>query len=162
MTGKPKFFFEPDDPSPDQASTDTFFSALKEAGVIQNPSFDMEPKPAEMDASIKQMSSQVLLLEYGPYQKNYAIHITPIHERKHLKNDAAVRKALFELVTILNEFVPYTVQVDLHLPRSDWKMKVISAVIKDAAAAWNFDSDKLEKDGLPRIFKAIEKIILEG
>lgn len=163
---KPKFFFE-EDPQPEgfsltpQEHTDTFFSILQSTGIIQdNPLEDMEAKKAEADASMKKMESRVLVIEYGTYQDNYAVHLTPIHPQKNLKDDVMVKAALRELVVVLNEHVPHELNVKLFMPRSDWAMKVISAVVDRGAGNWNFNYNKLEEDGIPKIFQAVEKIIM--
>lgn len=166
MSEKPKFFFEADTTAEDSGlnqkeHADTFFNTLKTAGVIQDsPEDSLEAKQAQADASMKKLESKVLLIEYGTYQTHYAIHITPTHPVKNLSSEPMVKKALMEFVVILNEYVPYNLQVDLFLPREDWKMKVISAKVVDGTSAWNFNVALLESVGIPRIFNTIEKIIL--
>jgi len=168
MSEKPKFFFESDpaaekpwDNLPPPEHADTFFSTLQSAGIIQDaPMEDMEEKKVAATASMKMVESKVLTLEYGTYQNNYAIHLTPIHPRKNLENDQDVKQAMYYLASILNEYVPHEVQVNLFLPRPDWKMKVVSAVVQNGATVWNFDRKRLEEEGIPRIFEAVEKVIM--
>lgn len=168
MTEKLKFFFEPDLSTDDsglsnQENANTFFSALKDSGVIQEaPLEDLEMKRTEVLASMKKMENKYLSIEFGVYQDNYAVHVTPVNSYKNLTNDVMVKRACTELATILNEYVPYTLRVDLYLPRAEWKLKVISAVVLGGATAWNFDPGKLEAEGILKMFKAIEKIILGG
>lgn len=161
-----KFFFEPDETEKPQ--NDSFFSALEAVGVIQTHANSDQvqnflaggEQEAESLASMKRLDSRVVSIEYGTYRDNYAIHVTPVHPQKNLATDAHVRLALKELVLIMNEYVPYTLQVELFLPRDDWKMKVISAVVKNAAGAWNFDTEKFDTDAIPRIHTAIEAICM--
>jgi hypothetical protein len=167
MIEKPKFFFESDETAPkeltltSQEHADTFFSTLQGAGIIQeSPHEDMEEKKIAADASMQKKESKVLVLEYGTYQDNYAIHLTPIHPRKNLENEQDVKQALYYLASILNEYVPHETQVNLFLPRADWKMKVISAVVQNGAHVWNFDKKRLEENGIPRIFEAVERVIM--
>lgn len=163
-----KFFFEPDTETSESGITneehaDTFFNTLKEAGIIheQIPE-SMEAQQAQAQAAMSKVETRLLQVEFGTYLDNYAVHITPTHPQRNLSDELAVKKALKELVLILNDYVPYTLQVQLHLPQSDWKMKVLSAVVVGGASAWNFDTDKLEKEGIPRLIAAIESIIQGG
>ncbi len=161
-----KFFFEPDEAQAPQ--NDSFFNALESAGVIQTHSKAEQvqnflsggEQGAEPAASMKKYESRLVSIEHGTYQNNYAIHLTPIHPQKNLATDAHVKQALRELVLIMNEHVPYTLQVELFMPRDDWKMKVISAVIKNAAGAWNFDSEKFDREAIPRIHAAVEAVCM--
>jgi hypothetical protein len=167
MTDKPKFFFEADNQSEEyslssQEHADSFFSTLQAAGIIQEaPLKDLDEQKVEADAAMRKVENKVLCVEYGTYQANYAIHITPTHPQKNLKSQADVERALWELVKILHDYVPQTVQVDLFLPRKDWQMKVISAVIKDWEQAWALDIKKLEEEGIPALFQGVEKVIME-
>jgi hypothetical protein len=166
MTEKPKFFFEADNQSEEYSLTsqehaDTFFNTLQSAGIIQTaPLEDLGAKKAEPEGEMKRMENKLLCIEYGTYQENYAIHISPVHAQRNFKDDLAVKRALKELVLVLNEHVPHEVQVKLFLPQPDWKMKVISSVVVDGAKTWNFNYKKLEEEGIPKLFQAIEKVIL--
>jgi hypothetical protein len=120
----------------------------------------LESKVAQAEAVMKKRESKVLLLEYGPYQKNYAIHLTPINPHRNLSTEASVKRACMDTVVVLNDYVPHTCRVDLFLPKTEWKMKVISAVVVGGADLWNFNTDQFEAEGIPRIFSAVEKIIL--
>lgn len=161
-----KFFFEPDDT--EVTTNDGFFNALEAAGVIQTHANSDQvqsflaggERGAEPVASMKRSESRLVSIEYGTYHDNYAIHVTPTHAHKNLATDTQARQALKELVLIMNEYVPYTLQVELFLPRDDWKMKVISAVVKNAAAAWNFDAEKFDREAIPRIHAAVEAICM--
>lgn len=163
---KPKFFFEEDKQDQTQAlpadeHASSFFSTLQAAGIIQEAvGEDLKEKKIEADASMNKMENKVLCVEYGTYQNTYAIHITPVHPQKNLKTDKEVEKAVWELVKIMKLYVPQSVHIDLFLPRKDWKMKVISAVIKDWEKDWAFDVNKLEGEGIPTLFKEVEKVIM--
>lgn len=166
---KTKFFFEPDTQAGHDSGltteehADTFFSTLVDAGIIKDSADDdFETKTAEAQAFMRRLESSLLQLDFGTYQDNYAIHITPIHPKKNLSTDLLVKRALKELVLVMNEYVPYTCQVNLFLPRSEWKMKVISAVVVGGATAWNFDQTKFDDEAAPKIFKAVEKVIQQG
>jgi hypothetical protein len=141
-----KFFFEGDN---------ELFNALKAAGIVEESTHEVQ-----VEASMKQMSSKVLQLEFGTYQKNYSIHVTPIHPRRNLATDNDVDRAIEKLAITLNEYVPHTLEVKIHRPMSEWKMKVISVVIEGGANAWNFDLTKLEAECIPKLFKALEGVIL--
>lgn len=136
-----------------------FFFLLQEAGVVQQPGD--KPQDVASDAKMQTVSSRLISVEYGTYQENYAIHLTPVHPVKNLSTEQKVYEAMRELVLIMNEFVPQTLQVKLHPPRADWQVKVISAVIENGATAWNFDIPKFELEAIPRIQAAIEKVVMK-
>ena len=157
---KPKFFFD-DEPDPQTvADNEEFFSTLVNQGTVVQAKIDLSEKQIDVQASMKKIGSQLVTVEFGVYQENYAIHITPIHPQRNIVNDPMLKKALRRVVVVLNEFVPYTLSVQLHLPREDWKMKVVSVVIAGGATAWNLDTDKLEVDCMPRILQAVEDVIM--
>ena len=168
MSEKPKFFFEADAGTEDftltpQEHADTFFNTLQSAGIIQeSPVEDLTAKKVEPEGVMKKLESKILSIEYGTYQDNYSVHLTPVHPTKNLKDDESVKKALKELVVTLNEYVPQTLRVDIFMPRPDWKMKVISAVVIDGAKTWNFNLKSLEEEGIPKIFAAVEKVIMSS
>lgn len=169
MTDKVKFFFEPDTQADNDTKmtteehADTFFSTLVDAGFIQqNIDASFEAKTAEALASMKRLESSILQVDFGTYQDNYAVHVTPVNPKRNLSTDLALKRALKEIVLIMNEYVPFTCQVNLFLPRDEWKMKVISAVVVNGANAWNFDHSKFESEAAPKIFQAVEKVIQQG
>ena len=160
-----KFFFDEGPSAGKQpgAQVETFFSTLKETGVIREPLEEtLEAKPTEVLAAMSKLESNIVSVEYGTYQDNYAIHITPINPKRNLATDDDVKRALLSIVTIMNEYVPYNIRVDLHLPKSEWKMKVISAVVVGGASAWNFDHATFSEKAIPRIKSAVESVILGG
>lgn len=167
MSEKPKFFFE-EDPQADSESaltstehTSMFFNALKDVATVgEHEENELEEKQISATAVMKKMESKVLSIEYGTYENNYAIHATPIHPVVNLKTDKMVEAAMKILVVEMNAYVPFDLKVNLWFPRPDWKLKVISAVVEGGATAWNFDRQKLEDDGIPKIFKQIETLIL--
>lgn len=167
MSEKPKFFFE-EDPQADAESSltsaehsDMFFNTLKEvANVQEHQGNELEEKQFSSLAAMKKMESKVLTMEYGTYEDNYAIHVTPIHPTVNLKTEKMVEAAMKAMVVEMNTYVPYDLQVNLWFPRPDWKLKVLSAVVEGGATAWNFDRQKLEDEGIPKIFKQIETLIL--
>jgi hypothetical protein len=163
MSENPKFFFEedlPDTSSPQE--NDTFFTSLKEAGILKEVESigEMNETRVELEASMKKKESKVLLLEYGPYKDDYAVHITPTHSARNLDTDERVKRAFVELCQHLNRYVPKTTQVELFPPNPQWKMKVISAVIKGGPSTWNFNIPLFEEEGIPALFQAVEKVIL--
>lgn len=163
MTENNKFFFEDDNVAEKKEDSDIFFNTLKSiAEVKEGERSQLEESKITADAEMKKHKSGILELEYGRYINNYAIHLTPVHPKKNLATDSDVKIALKELVLIMNEFVPPSLRVDLFLPKNEWKLKVISAVIIDGANAWNFDIENFEKLAIPRIIKRIEQIILSG
>lgn len=163
---KPKFFFEPDESSEDSGLTtpeqaNTFFDTLREAGIIkENPADDMEVKQVSVTGTRDKLETRVVLVEYGIYNNDYSIHITPTHSVKNLASDSEVRQLLMKVIPVVNEYVPTTLQVDLFLPRTDWKMKVISLVIKGGASAWNLDTDRIAKECAPRILALSDEFIM--
>lgn len=160
-----KFFFEPDQEEEKkneaikESEASFFFDALKESGIISEGGKEAGPDHIEAEAQMKEKKSRTLLLEYGVYQKNYAVHVTSTHPRKNLSERNKTKLALKELVVIMNEYVPPTLRVDLYLPHEDWTLKVISAVVIDGSKTWNFDIAKFESDGIPRIFDAVDQVI---
>lgn len=157
-----KFFFEGEESSiekPEDSKEKEFFFLLQEAGVVQQPGD--EPEAVSSDAKMKNVASRLLDIEYGTYKDTYAVHLTAIHPAKNLSTEQKVYEAMRELVLIMNEFVPQTLQVKLHPPRADWQVKVISAVIEGGATAWNFDIPKFELEAVPRIQAAIERVVMK-
>lgn len=160
-----KFFFEEDtsihveQPAQESVTEDkTFVEQLKAAGVIKETS---APEYVSGDASMKKYQSKLLLIEYGKYRGNYAVHLTPVHPRKNLATDRQVEMAVRELAIHMNKVVPPTMNVDLFLPQAGWSVKVISAVVIDGADAWNFQIDKFENEEIQSLAKAVEKICME-
>ena len=166
MTDQPrtKFFFEADPAATEpglswKEHAETFFNVLRDTGVIQT-SESMEQKGVTASASMQVKSSKVLQVEFGTYQDNYAVHVTPIHPVKNIRTDGQMKAALFLLVKILNDYVPYNLQVNIHMPRADWKIKVVSAVVQGGATSWNFDRERLEREGIDRIIREIDRVLL--
>lgn len=157
-----KFFFEEDNAAATQNDGDSFFEAMKAAGVVQEAiSEDMTAeKQVSADGSMKKLESRVTSIEFGSYRGDYSVHVTPTHPTRNLGTDEQVKKALTALAVTLNEYVPHTVRVDLFLPQKDWEMKVISAKVVGGADIWNFDKVGLEEKGLPKLLEAVDKIIL--
>lgn len=157
-----KFFFEEGSEEKEEQVKDTgekeFFFALQKAGVIQEPG--EKPEEISSAAEMKSYVGKLVTIEYGVYQNTYAVHITPTHASRNLSDDQKVYDAMYQLCTIMNKYVPPTLSVKLYPPRSDWQMKVISAVIDDGASAWNFDTAKFEGEAIPQIKEAIEKIAM--
>lgn len=153
-----------------------FFTALQNIGLIHDaplPFFD-EAKKAEAEVAagkgtlgtqirgqMKKMATGVLEIEYGTYDNDYSIHITPVHEKKNLRNDAHVEEALKAAILAIVPHVPQSVHVDIFPPRPDWKMKVISFVLRDGINAWNLDIKQLEEVAIPAMFKAVQEVILK-
>lgn len=176
MSGK-KFFFEEDAPKAEvkPSTGGGFFDALKQTGIVheQPANFDAALERAkntedksgtmgvELEAEMKVIENQLVRIEYGVYQKNYAIHITPVNDKKNLRTDDQVKRAIEETAKILNSTVPYTMRVNIFMPRPDWKKKVISFVIENAASTWNFDQKKVESR-IPDIHQAIQLVITKG
>jgi hypothetical protein len=162
---KPKFFFEADPAAKSpglswQEHAETFFSTLQDTGVVKESNLDLSEKTAAIDGEMKTSSSKLVQIEYGTYQNNYAVHITPIHPARNLRSEDSVKQAVYVLAKTLNEHVPYSSTVNLFLPRPDWKVKVISAVILEGAKTWNLDIKKLEREAIPKIMQEVEKVIL--
>ena len=162
---KPKFFFETDSSSEEyalssQEHADTFFSTLKSSGIIHDSPDNLDEQQVTADAQMQRMEGPVLHIEYGTYQENYAIHLTPVHPQRNIRDDAMVRQVLLETVPILNDYVPQSLRVDIHPPRTDWKLKVISFVINGAAKSWALNTAQLEAEGIPRIYKKVEELIM--
>lgn len=153
-----------------------FLTALQNIGLIHDeplPFFD-EAKKAEAEVvagegtlgtqvrgQMKKMATGVLEIEYGTYDNDYSIHITPVHEKKNLRNDVHVEEALKAAILALVPHVPQSVHVDIFPPRPDWKMKVISFVLRDGINAWNLDIKQLEEVAIPAIFNAVQEVILK-
>jgi len=160
-----KFFFESDQEEAKkedlvkESEASTFFDVLKDSGIITEGGEAAEDHTIEIDALMNKKESRTLQVEYGVYQGNYAVHVTSTHPRKNLAERGKTKLALKELVVIMNEYVPPTLQVELHLPHEDWTLKVISAVVQGGAGAWNFDLKEFEDKAIPRIFDSIDAVI---
>lgn len=153
-----KFFFEQEEEDTKPSEDKEFFFMLKEAGIVQQPGD--KPQDISADAVMKQVSTKLVAVEYGTYQDNYAVHVTPVHPRKNL-DESKVEDAIRQLILVMHEYVPQTLQVKIYPPRADWQMKVISFVIEGGATAWNFDVAEFESSGIPKIQMAMEKVIMK-
>lgn len=180
-----RFFFDGDDdgslipesmPKPTVGDAKSPFFTMGEAGLVEGvvPNFfdaevaarDTNNKEGtaavEVQAQMKKMKTVYLEIDYGTYQNNYAVHITPVHEKKNIATEKQVQQVLHAAILALNEVVPYQVKVLIHPPRPEWKLKVISFVIEGATKAWNFDQAALEAKVIPKMFEEVQKIILKG
>lgn len=156
MTDKPGFFFDAD-PDANNSPAGEFFNTLQAAGVIQESD---EPVKTEAVAVMRQLESSLLTLQFGVYEGNYAVHITPIDKLRNLGTEQKMKLALFEATKLLSTYVPATLKVLIHMPRPEWKMKVISFVVEGGATAWHLDRNKLEEECMPMIFQAVQKVIV--
>jgi hypothetical protein len=153
-----KFFFEGESEKPKESADKEFFFMLQEAGIVQQPGD--KPQDIAADAKMQTQEGKLASVEYGTYQETYSIHVTSTHPKRNLSEGNKVQDAMRELIIVMNEYVPQTLKVVIHPPRSDWPMKVISAVVEGGATAWNFDIPQFEKEGVPRIIEAVEKVIM--
>jgi hypothetical protein len=72
-----------------------------------------------------------------------------------------VEEAVKAAIIAMHPSVPQNLSVHIHLPKPDWKMKVVSIVIKEGATAWNMDIPKFEKEVVPKVFSAVQEVILK-
>jgi hypothetical protein len=163
MGGENKFFFEDD--SEDSSSSakdqaDVFGAILEEAG-INSPIESMAPMGVVPDkVEMKSDKTQIVSIEYGIVKNNYAIHITPTHNKRNLSSDAKMSSAIKEIITEMNKKVPYELKVAIHLPQEDWEVKALSFVIEGGADAWNFDIKDFESESIPVILEKVTQICM--
>jgi hypothetical protein len=141
-------FFTPDDPVLAKKASDAFSKGTTTGDQVVK------------EATMSELANSVLEVSFGPYQDNYGVHITPKHAKRNLATDRQVFLAIEKTMIIMNEYVPKALRVEIHPPRASWRMKVISFVVLKGATAWNFDTEKFEREGVPRIFEAVQKVIL--
>lgn len=161
MSEKKPFFFDPEpatttSPRPTVGSG-LFFDALKNAGVVQDADAAM---PVKADGEMKEKATRYLIIEYGIYQNDYSLHLTPCDERKNLDTPTKVELAVVAALQVIKPLVPDQMRIDVYLPREDWKMKVVSVVIRGAATSWNFNPKAFEEGAVLPLFDAVQKVIL--
>lgn len=165
-----KFFFEEDTDGVEDTGmtwaehTSTFLDTLKKEGYIKETSSDFDlggVKKAETDMSTKHVHNSLVDVEFGTVRTNYVIHITPTHPHKNLAHQKLLEQAVRSAIIILNNgIIPPNLDVDIFLPRDDYKIKSISFTIKDGAEAWNLDVSKIEKEAVPKLLDQIGKICM--
>jgi len=167
MDGENKFFFEEDSDTAGatgvsaEEQADIFGNILSESGVTSSIE-SMAPMVAQPVAmSTKKMENAVAVIEYGIVDKDYVLHITPVHPQRNLSADHKLNAALKAVVISLNEIVPFDLQVMIHPPQEDWKVKALSFVIKEGAEAWNFDREKFEDETVHDIAQKITDICVK-
>lgn len=141
---------------------DTFLSVLEGEGIIKDrgplTSFDQMKNVSEADTKVTKTS--LVEIEYGIVKGDYVIHITPIHPQKNLLKKNLLEAAVKQTVIILNKTIPPTLSVDIFLPRSDYEIKAMSYVIRQATDAWNFEVSKIETEAIPQILEQVGKICM--
>lgn len=149
-SGDNKFFFEEDTEEiissgvSSEEQADIFGSSLEGMGVSGAPD-SMEPISYEIKPmKVKEKKTNLLLIEYGVVDQDYVLHITPTHPKWNFTDNKKLRTAIETVVIILNQIVPFDLKVEIHLPKEDWEVKVISFVIRGAANAWNLELEPLD------------------
>lgn len=148
-SGKNKFFFEEDTEEissgvTPQEQADVFGAALDGIGV-SGFSDSMEPLEAiTKRMEIKEIKNTLLHIEYGIVDKDYVLHITPIHPHRNFMDKTKMRRAIEETIILLNKVIPFDIKVEIHLPREDWEVKVLSFVARGGAEAWNLNTKDLD------------------
>lgn len=162
-----KFFFEEDtsEQSPTgvgfEEQADIFSSSVKEVGIATHMG-SMKPMQASVPKiDLKVIEDKLVRVEYGVIDADYVIHITPIHDRRNLKPDAKLKRAIEASVIEMNKSIPFDLQVAIHLPQESWDVKVLSFVVKGGASAWNFDQDSFGRVAIPIIHKSVSDICLK-
>ena len=149
MTSGNKFFFEEDAEDPISGVThteqaDIFSDVLEGIGVSANID-SMEPMGAVAKRlEMHDIKNGLLHIEYGIVDQDYVIHLTPTHPKRNLSSDTKLRSSIEKTIMCLNKVVPFDLQVEIHLPRADWEIKVLSFIVRGAATAWNIDVSYLE------------------
>lgn len=163
MSGN-KFFFE-EDSEAEQGSgvsleeqADIFSDSVSQAGVSGKIDSMAPMKVEAAPVEVKQERTSLALVEFGVVDKNYAIHITPTHPQRNLKDHKKMRAAIEAAIIEMNRHVPPDLQVNIHLPQEDWDIKVLSFVVQGGAAAWNFDIAAFESEAVPVILKKVSDI----
>jgi len=149
-SGDIKFFFEEDTAEvlssgvSTKEQADIFGEVLEELGISGAPD-SMEPMEATMKKMVlREMKTTLLHIEYGIVDKDYVLHITPVHPKRNFQGDAKLRLAIQEVILILNKIVPFDLKVSIHLPREDWEVKALSFVVRQGAVAWNLRTEELD------------------
>jgi len=162
-----KFFFDPEQKKettlkpPFEVEPGSFFDVLQKAGVVKSADGD-EKIGVESEGQMTRLETPYLIIEFGTYKEDYSIHVEPCHIKKNLASTYQVEEAVSRMMKLLAVAIPQTLQVDIYLPREDWKRKVISMVLRKAAAVWNFDQKSIEEKVLPEMFKQVQEVILNG
>lgn len=162
------FFFEEDTEGgldtgvSGEEQADTFLSVLEEAGILKggSPLISFDPIKNASDADTKKINTTLLEIEYGTVKGDYVLHVTPTHPQKNLAKRQLLEAAIKQTVIILNNSVPPTLKVDIYLPRSDYEVKATSYIIRQAADAWNFDSNQIEAVVIPQVLEQVGKICM--
>ena len=154
-----RFFFDPD-PTENDRRAGELVRTLTDVGVVKDS--PDQPMGVETRANMAVLESPLLRIEYGPYENDYAIHLTPIHPRLNLRDERAVHRLLLGIIPVVMASVPTTLLVDLFLPRPEWQMKVLSFVFRGAATAWNFDRAAVEATLIPELSRITQEEILRG
>jgi hypothetical protein len=164
MVGENKFFFEDDSEDSSSSAKDQadIFGAILEGVGINSHLESMAPMGVVPDGKVEMKSakSQIVLIEYGIVQNNYAIHITPTHDKRNLSSDAKMGAAIKSIITEMNKKIPYELKVAIHLPQPDWEIKALSFVVEGGANAWNFDVAEFEAESIPAILKEVTQICM--
>jgi hypothetical protein len=167
--GKEDLFFEEDPKAPEETKmtweehSDTFFGVLQGEGIVSNrEDMSMAPMGVVPEMSAKVQKNGVVEIEFGVVKDDYTVHITPIHPKKNLSNQALFKEALKEAVTILNGVVPPELKVDIFLPRPDWEIKATSFVVRGGATAWNLDHTRIEKATVPLLLEAVTAVCMKA
>jgi autotransporter translocation and assembly factor TamB len=167
MGGENKFFFEEDSEEVSGAALNpedeaNIFGAIVSETGVSSQIESMEPITIMPDGKVemKSQNTQIVLIEYGIVQDNYAIHITPTHDKRNLSSDKKLNQAIESTILEMNKKVPLDLKVAIHLPQADWEVKALSFVVQGGANAWNFDIQEFEKESIPEILKKVTSICM--
>ena len=148
-SGENKFFFE-EDPAEivtgvtPTEQADVFGATLEELGISGAPD-SMEPMAALVKrVEMKSQKNNLVLLEYGIVDKDYVLHITPVHPKRNLTDMTKLRAAIDQVIISLNKIIPFNIRVEIFLPRDDWEIKVLSFVVREGAQSWNLNPTELD------------------
>ena len=149
MTSGNKFFFEEDIEELSTGVTPIeqadFFNGVVGGLGVSGALDSMEPMEAQAKRlEMKDIKNNLVMVEYGIVDKDYVLHITPLHAKRNLTNDTKLRIAIEQTMIALNKIIPFDIQVEIHLPREDYEVKALSFVARGAAVAWNLSTTDLD------------------
>jgi len=162
---KPQGFFFEEDPDSTESGVDwseqsAFFNSViqtegkhKAKEGSEMPS--MVPMGIQSEASLKRLQNGWIAVEFGKVRKDYAIHTIPINPRVDFGNKDVFAQTCRITILLLNEIVPFDLQVNVFPPDPNWSVKAVSYKIIGGVDAWNLDLDKLEAEVMPKILEQL-------
>lgn len=159
-----KFFFEADPESLESGvnwleQADAFNGVIQGAGAKTQVD-SMAPMGVQVEASLKRIQNSWVAVEFGRVKKDYVIHTIPLNPRLDFGNKNVFQAVSRITILLLNEVVPFDLQVNVFPPDSKWSVKAISYKILQGADAWNLDLSQLEEKVIPKLAEDLAKFCI--